>query len=114
MEKLKPEELLALVRDTPLLSPLPEPELLKLLADCRQILLPAGEALCREGEEGRGEDVGGPVWLLSLGGTIAVSRGIRPVGRGLRTPPAVPGGVMADNKLHYGDNLDILRRIHAL
>jgi len=67
MEKLSQDELLALVRDTPLLAPLPDPQLRDLLGDCRQILLPSGEALCREGEEGH-------AMFVVLSGHLVVSR----------------------------------------
>ncbi len=67
MRKLTQDALLPLVRDTPLLAPIPEPELRDLLDACRQIVLPSGEALCREGEEGH-------AMFVVLSGNLVVSR----------------------------------------
>jgi hypothetical protein len=67
VRKLTQDALLPLVRDTPLLAPIPEPELRDLLDACRQIVLPSGEALCREGEEGH-------AMFVVLSGHLVVSR----------------------------------------
>jgi diguanylate cyclase (GGDEF)-like protein len=67
IEKVSSEALLALVRDTPLLAPIPEPELLAVLESCAQRVLQPSEALCREGEEGH-------AMFVVLSGHLVVSR----------------------------------------
>ncbi|MCG6928411.1 MAG: diguanylate cyclase [Acidobacteria bacterium] len=67
IEKVSPEALLTLVRDTALLAPIPEPELLAILKACGQLVLQPGEALCREGEEGH-------AMFVVLSGHLVVSR----------------------------------------
>lgn len=52
MERVSADTLLALVRDTALLAPIPGPELQAVLDSCGQLVLQPGEALCREGEDG--------------------------------------------------------------
>jgi diguanylate cyclase (GGDEF)-like protein len=54
-------------RKTALLSPIPQKELTRLLASCEQKVLPSGEALCREGEEGH-------TMYVVLSGHLVVSR----------------------------------------
>ncbi len=67
MKKVSQDALLALVKDTDLLAPLAEVELRALVESCRRIVLPAGEALCREGEEGH-------AMFVVLSGHLVVSR----------------------------------------
>jgi diguanylate cyclase (GGDEF)-like protein len=67
IERVRPDALLALVRDTSLLAPIPEPELREVLAACKQVLLQTGEALCREGEEGH-------TMYVVLAGHLVISR----------------------------------------
>ena len=67
MAKLIGNELIDLVRRTALLAPLPEGELRGLLTECRQLVLSAGEALCREGEEGH-------AMFVVLSGHLVISR----------------------------------------
>lgn len=59
--------LFALLRKTGLLAPLPDEDLRLLVDSCRKINLRAGEALCREGEEGH-------VMFVVLSGHLVVSR----------------------------------------
>jgi diguanylate cyclase (GGDEF)-like protein len=59
--------LLALLRRTPLLSPLSDPELDQLLLACRERPLSAGQALCREGDEGH-------AMYVVLSGHLVVSK----------------------------------------
>ena len=67
IEKVSSEALLTLVRNTALLAPSPEPELLAALESCAQRILQPGEALCREGEEGH-------AMFVVLSGHLVVSR----------------------------------------
>jgi len=59
--------LVALLRKTALLGPLPDAELRDLLTSCRRIALRPGEALCREGEEGH-------AMFVVLSGHLVISR----------------------------------------
>jgi diguanylate cyclase (GGDEF)-like protein len=61
------DALLNMIRDTALLAPLSEPDLRGLLGLCRRLVLQAGEALCREGEEGH-------AMFVVLSGHLVVSR----------------------------------------
>ncbi len=67
VEKVSSKALLTLVRDTPLLAPIPEPELLTALESCAQRVLQPDEALCREGDEGH-------AMFVVLSGHLVVSR----------------------------------------
>jgi diguanylate cyclase (GGDEF)-like protein len=66
---------LAILRRTGLLAPLADPELEKLLGSCRERSLPAGEALCHEGEEGH-------AMYVVLSGHLVVSKGGKQVAVG--------------------------------
>ncbi len=68
-------EKLALLRRTRLLETLPEEQLGKLLASCREVSLVPGEALCHEGEVGR-------AMYVVLSGNLVVSKGGKQVAVG--------------------------------
>ena len=91
IEKVPSEALLTLMRETALLAPVPEPELLALLESCAQRALQPGEALCREGEEGH-------AMFVVLSGHLVVSRSGKQVAVGspgdcFGLPPEVLGCV---------------------
>ena len=67
MTKLSQDALLALVREKPLLAPLPEPTLRALVKSCERLVLSPGETLCREGDEGH-------AMFIVLSGHLVVSR----------------------------------------
>jgi diguanylate cyclase (GGDEF)-like protein len=67
---------LALLRRTGLLASLPEPDLDRLLGDCREITLAPGQALCHEGEDGSAMYVvlSGNLVVSKAGKQVAVGR----------------------------------------
>jgi diguanylate cyclase (GGDEF)-like protein len=69
------EALLPLMRRTPLLGPLAEEALRRLLRSCGLVRLKAGEALCKEGEEGH-------TMYLVLTGHLVISKGGKQVAVG--------------------------------
>jgi len=70
-----PKARLAILRQTGLLASLPDPELEDLLRSCRDRALPAGQALCHEGEEGH-------AMYVVLSGHLVVSKGGKQVAVG--------------------------------